>query len=75
MTPRSTDSFYCAPGDGNFVQVPAVQASARPTIANSRTFRVAANHRPRTVDLRGIAILSIESHRGEGLLERNSPAM
>ena len=38
-----------------------VEASARPTIANSRALRAAAIMRPRSVDLRGVAILSIES--------------
>jgi hypothetical protein len=42
----------------------AVSASARATIAYSRTFRRAAITRPRTVDLLEIAISSIESHRG-----------
>ena len=36
------------------------------TIRSSRTLRVAASHRPRTVDLLGSAILSIETHGDRG---------
>jgi hypothetical protein len=48
-----------------------VEANARPTICNSRTFRVAAFQRPLSVDLRGIAILSIESHSADELPKRS----
>jgi hypothetical protein len=43
-----------------------VDASALATIRNSRTFRAAAIARPRTVDLRGIAIIPIETQAEAG---------
>jgi hypothetical protein len=46
-----------------------VCSSALATILNSRSFRVAAFQRPRKVDLRGIAISSIES---QGIARKGS---
>lgn len=56
-----------------------VNASARPTIATSRTLRVAAFSRPFTVALRGVATLSIETYSsfklGIGETEPDSSAL
>src|SRR5579885_402373 len=48
-----------------------VVASARATIAYSRALRLAAFSRPRRVDLRGMAISSIETYRQTGKKLRN----
>src|ERR1700684_2946000 len=51
-----------------------VDASARPTSASSRTLRIAANLRPRTVALRGVAMFTIQSYFAHiQLLQRGNP--
>ncbi len=49
-----------------------VSASARTTIAYSRSLRLAAIQRPLNVDLRGIAIASIETRMRQGAREQGS---